>query len=183
MTSPQRFYAGIGSRKTPASGLLLMQKLACRLAMRGYVLRSGAADGADSSFERGCDMASGQKEIWLPWKGFNGHADTGLYPEKMHFDQAALLHPVWERLSRGPKSLHARNTGQVAGADLKTLVDFILCWTPDGAESETECGGKTGGTATAIVYANRLGIPVFNLARTGSYERFVEFILAELATA
>ena len=117
----KRYYAGIGSRETPPEVLELMSRLAARLAARGYVLRSGAADGADSAFEQGCVRAAGESEIWLPWLGFNGHADTGFYPEDAHEAEARLVHPAWERLTQGPKKLHARNVGHssiISSSDL-----------------------------------------------------------------
>lgn len=41
-------YAGIGARLTPADVLARMRLIACDLEARGYVLRSGAAAGADT---------------------------------------------------------------------------------------------------------------------------------------
>ena len=61
-------YAGIGSRKTPVHILSKMRRVAERLEVRGYTLRSGGADGADTAFEEGCK----RKEIFLPQPGFNG---------------------------------------------------------------------------------------------------------------
>ena len=49
----------------------------------------------------------------------------------------------------------ARNCHQVLGQDLKTPVDFIVCWTKDGGES--------GGTGQALRIARDLNIPVYNL--------------------
>ena len=72
------YYAGIGSRSTPDNVLGIMEKLGIVLAKKGFILRSGGADGADKAFEKGCDLASGQKEIYLPWKGFNGN-NSSLY--------------------------------------------------------------------------------------------------------
>lgn len=179
MTS-KRYYAGVGSRETPPAMLEKLKQLAIALAKRGYVLRSGAADGADAAFEAGAVQSGvlNATEIWLPWPGFNKHADTEFLPTPAHYEKAATVHPAWERLKQGAKSLHARNTGQVSGRDLETHVDFVLCWTRDGCESEAERTAGTGGTATAICLADRLGIPVFNLAKEGSYWRFVEFVLA-----
>jgi len=177
-TMSQRYYAGVGSRETPANILQRIRELAHRLAARGYVLRSGAAEGADTAFEEGCDAGRGAKEIWLPWRGFNGHADTKLYPTEAHAQVAATVHPAWERLSRGPAALHARNIGQVLGADVATPVSFVLCWTRDGCVSEATRTRDTGGTATAIVLADRWGIPVFNLANADAYDRFVAHVLA-----
>lgn len=51
-------YAGIGSRNTPEPVLALMQRCATRLEVLGYTLRSGGANGADSSFEAGCRFHS-----------------------------------------------------------------------------------------------------------------------------
>jgi hypothetical protein len=170
------FYAGIGSRATPPDVLTYMRKAATRLAEHGFVLRSGAADGADTAFEDGCKDANGAAEIWLPWKGFNKHADTGFYPSEAHLATAASLHPAWARLTRGPRALHSRNVGQIWGSDLKTPVSFVLCWTADGCESEKQRTPTTGGTATAIALADILRIPVFNLANADAKDRFVQCV-------
>lgn len=175
-----RIYAGIGSRTTPPEVLAYMRKAAQRLAARGFTLRSGAADGADSAFEQGCDEVGGAKEIWLPWKGFNRHADTGLYPGDAHFDLVSKFHPAWNRLGRGPRSLHARNVGQVLGHDCRQAVGFVLCWTPDGCEASSQRTQATGGTGTAIEIACAHNIPVFNLARPDARERFAEHVLGVL---
>lgn len=172
-------YAGIGSRQTPPDVLDYMRNIAGRLAARGYLLRSGAADGADFAFEAGCKAAQGQAEIWLPWQGFNHHADTGFCPTEAHTRMAETVHPAWDRLSRGPKALHSMNVGQILGADLDTPVSFVLCWTPDGCESEATRTRDTGGTGTAIVLASRRGIPVFNLANADAKERLALHVLAD----
>lgn len=176
-SQPLRRYAGIGSRETPEAFRSYMSRVAERLARRGYILRSGAAQGADAAFEAGCLDGGGKAEIWLPWEGFNDHADTGLYPSDRHLEMAKELHPNWERLNRGPRLLHARNVGQVLGEDLSTPVDFVLCWTPDGCESAQEWRTSTGGTGLAIALASQRDIPVFNLARPGARDRLARHIL------
>lgn len=173
------FYAGIGSRKAPPDVLEFMRRVAARLAQRGYVLRSGAAEGSDTAFEQGCVQAGGAAEIWLPWRGFRDHADTGLYPTEQHAQMAETVHPAWDRLSRGPRALHSRNVGQVLGRDLDTPVSFVLCWTPDGCETEKARTRDTGGTGTAIVLAARKGIPVINLANPDAKERLAKLVLAQ----
>lgn len=65
----------------------------------------------------------------------------------------------------------ARNGHQVLGATLDQPVSFVLCWTPDGAESEAQRTRDTGGTGQAIALASRHGIPVFNLANRGALNR------------
>jgi len=169
-------YAGIGSRNTPIEVLDYMRRVAVRLARLGYILRSGAAAGADSAFEAGAVSAGGRTEIWLPWRGFNDHADTGFFPGDQHFTKAQTLHPAWEHLTRGPRALHARNVGQVLGTDLAQPVQFVLCWTPDGCESAATRSRTTGGTATAVVLASSINIPVFNFANPDAVERLGKFM-------
>lgn len=172
------FYAGIGSRRTPPEMLARMRKLARRLAQLGFVLRSGAADGADAAFEAGCDEVQGAKSIWLPWKGFNGHStEHCCYPTPAHEAVAAQFHPVWSRLSQGPRKLHSRNVGQCLGEDLATPVAFVLAWTPDGCESGTTRTRDTGGTGMAIAIASQHGIPVINLRNPNTMERLKQLVL------
>ena len=159
----------------PAPNLARILLIAARLAELGYTLRSGAAEGADQAFEEGCGTSGGEAEIWLPWGGFNDHTSK-LLPTKTHFLLAEQVHPNWNNLTRVPRALHARNVGQVLGANLNTPVAFVLCWTPDGCESETTRSRDTGGTGTAITLASRRNIPVFNLANRDAEERLSRFI-------
>lgn len=143
-------YAGIGSRETPVETLRLMTRIARSLGARGYVLRSGAAPGADSAFEDGAK----RKEIYLPWKGFNGHASVRL-PKPAAFRMAAAHHPAWDRLSDAARALHARNSQQVLGLNLDEPARMVICWTPYGRGE--------GGTGQAIRIARAHHIPVFDL--------------------
>ena len=51
--------------------------------------------------------------------------------------------------------MHARNTHQVLGADLKIPSLFVVCWTKDGQ--------LKGGTAQALRLADLHSIPIYNL--------------------
>ena len=161
---PSLRFAGIGSRSTPDHVLQVMRKVAHRLSELGYTLLSGGAAGADSAFEDGC---FGRKEIYLPWPGFRNlkgrHYVT--LPSAEAFRVAEAVHPAWKRLDDKGKSLMARNSHQVLGADLRSPVDFVVCWTPDVCESEAARSRTTGGTGQAIALADRWGIPVVNLAK------------------
>ena len=160
----QRYYTGIGSRKTPAPVIAILTELAHTLFAAGYTLRSGAADGADAAFEAG---AGGLKDVFLPWAGFNKSTSalTRVCDKALHL--AESLHPAWPRLSGAAKKLHARNTYQVLGLALDAPSDFLVCWTPDGLESAEERTSQSGGTATAVVLAQRHRVPVFNLKKPG----------------
>lgn len=150
-------YAGIGSRETPAEIIAQMIQVGAQLAAFGWLLRSGHADGADEAFERGCDIVLGKKQIFLPWRAFNG-SDSPLYtPTLEAFALAEKIHPAWSNCSIAAKKLHARNCQQVLGQKLDQPADAVVCWTEDGF--------PIGGTATAITLALQRGIPIFNFGR------------------
>ena len=146
-------YAGIGSRETPTDILHLMTAIAKRLATYDYVLRSGAAPGADSAFELGAP--TDKVEIYLPWKGFNGHPSKLCYPSNEALAMAEQFHPNWNACSRGARALHARNCHQILGRDLNDPVDFVVCWTRGGS--------GTGGTGQALRIARAHSIPIYDL--------------------
>jgi len=149
-------YAGIGSRSTPEAIQTLMKDIAERLAIRGWTLRSGGADGADKAFENGCDIQNGKKEIFIPWNKFNGSSSSLFPPSDEALMIACKIHPAWKNLSGPAKLLHARNCHQILGQNLDDPVSVVICWTQDGK--------VVGGTATAIKIAEERNIPVLNLA-------------------
>ena len=152
------YYAGVGSRQTPSDMLETMKLISQYLEQKNYILRSGGASGADKAFEAG---VFNNKEIFYA-------NDANRDAERI----AALYHPAWDRCSSYAKALHARNAFQILGRDLKTPVEFVVCWTPDGAETHAQRKYETGGTGTAISIANKLGIRVYNLVNTQSLTDF-----------
>jgi len=159
------YYTGIGSREAPEKALGRCTTWAITLAKMGFILRSGGAHGCDLAFETGCDLASGKKEIYLPWAGFN-RSKSNLYDVRIK-EHSALAAEVygshWPLIPPSVHRLMIRNLYQVAGANLDTPSEFVLCWTPDGCE-DAECrNSATGGTGQAIAYASKLEVPVFNL--------------------
>lgn len=159
------YYTGIGSRVVPIDVVKDMEYLGSLFADIGFVLRSGGASGSDQAFERGCDKINGRKEIYIPWNHFNGYKSAShiMLPSNDSFELAKTIHPVFSRLNVATKKLVARNMHQVLGINLNSPSTFVVCWTSDGASSEQEYSIKTGGTGTAIVLADRIKIPVFNL--------------------
>lgn len=162
-------YAGIGSRACPSEKLLECKNYAQQLAELGYVLRSGGADGCDFAFELGCDVIGGKKEIFLPWKDFNKNKSPLYDICDDALKIAERFHPNWKRLSEPARKLMARNAYQVLGKDLKTPVDFIVCWT-ENAEMK-------GGTAQALRMAQHYNIKVYNIADFKQQNGLDSFIL------
>jgi len=148
-----KYYTGIGSRQCPEPILALMTDIAFYFRNKGYTLRSGGASGADSAFEAG---AGSNKEIFLPWKGFNKSKNPYIEIPDEAYKIAGEFHPVWDKLKNAVQRLHARNVMQILGRDLKTPSNLVICWTKDGK--------MIGGTAQALRIAKACEIPIFNLA-------------------
>jgi hypothetical protein len=178
-------YAGIGSRKTPDHILNIMSHIGAYLFGEGWTLRSGHADGADKAFEQGADdqrhMADAhfeKKEIYLPWKGFNGSTST-LHPERYPFSgqeisMAANVHPNWRACSPSAQRMHTRNVRQILGLEaihgpVVIPVKFVVCWTDKGL--------LKGGTAQAIRIAQSCNIPVINLGAAKTPEYLEQLVL------
>lgn len=159
-----KYYAGIGSRETPIELKDTIKIIVEHLNNLGYTLRSGGAPGADSFFE---EYAT-QKEIYLPWRNFNGNTSRLFDPTKEAFDYAKKYHPAWNRLGFGAQKLMARNCYQILGGDLKTPVDFVVCWTKEGK--------AVGGTGQALRIAKDLNITVYNLYFPDTLQKILDEI-------
>lgn len=159
-----RFYAGIGSRKTPKEILSVMTTLASMLEDLGMILRSGGAKGADLAFEKGV-KDSDNKEIF-----YSHHANL----ESIKI--ASKYHSAWDFLPEYARKLHARNVFQILGKDLQTPSSIVICWTPDGAEKSEQTSKKTGGTGQAIRVADAYNIPIINLHHWNSLDRINNWI-------
>jgi predicted NAD-dependent protein-ADP-ribosyltransferase YbiA (DUF1768 family)/adenylate kinase family enzyme len=160
---PTMTYAGIGSRQTPPEALAQMTELAKELDARGYTLRSGGAEGADTAFESGAT----KKEIF---KGFDqaGEIEKKIAHEihpnlkgAMESSQkrATAAGKNGERSAWAVENLMARNTNQIFGKNLDTPSDFVVFYA-----KETNGIRPEGGTGQAVEMARLKGIPTINLA-------------------
>ena len=157
-----RFYAGIGSRKTPPDVRLSMTEIARALYTNGDWLRTGGASGADAAFLAGTKLA----QVFLPWEGFNGIKYGCAFKSPWAEEVAKHFHPNWSALSPGGRKLMTRNTCQVLGRHAEDVnSSFVVCWTPDGQAS--------GGTGQAIRIAEAFEIEVFNLHKQGTFQEVI----------
>lgn len=176
----RRAYTGVGSRETPPEIARLMTRIAQRLAALGYVLRSGAAGGADAAFEAGADA----REIFLPWEGFSGRSSsepgvfvTANLPCAAAAEAlAAQHHPAWNRLSAGARRLHTRNATQVLGVTLDAPSSFLLCWARDHRMDAGRIVDVSGGTGLAVRLAHQHRIPIFHLGLAEHRERIERWL-------
>lgn len=170
------FYAGIGSRETPKEVIDQMRQFAYQAAKKGWVLRSGGANGADTAFEDGCDDGKGKKEIFLPWREFNQNSSPLYSVDDRALALAKEIHPAYNSLSRTAKLLIGRNMHQVLGKTLSQPVACVVCWTPDSCKHHTQYTRTTGGTGSAIALASILDIPIFNIRSLIDWFECCEFI-------
>lgn len=184
-----KFYTGIGSRETPQEVLDVMRKFAYLYAKKGYVLRSGGAEGADTAFAEGWGDAWSESvnntmqsdckaEIYLPWNEFNGQLSTMegrvLVTNKTILEQAEQIasevHPAWGSCKQGARKLHTRNVFQVLGATLDKPSTAVLCY------ALVQGSSVKGGTRTAVEIAKKYDVPVFNLAEPKVFEKFKKYV-------
>lgn len=159
---------GIGTRDIDDVAFEQLAKLGEKLALRGWTLRSGGANGCDLAFELGWNRANSDKmEIYLPWSRFNKAEldEQHIVPSEDNpvcwsMAQSIIenIHPAWHRCDQWAKMLHGRNAYQVLGRKLVHPSDVLICMSrPD------RYGNATRGTATAWNLAGLHGIPRFNL--------------------
>jgi hypothetical protein len=156
------YYAGIGSRQTPRDVWDAMYRIGRRLGDKGYICRTGGADGADTAFEfaaRARTLPGGKPsvEVYLPWEGFNGRKGIVIGDDQYLRDIAIEHYPrSWHALREPVKRLMTRNSAQILGRGIgEPISAFVICWTPEGK------GG--GGTGQAIRVARSYGVPVYDL--------------------
>jgi hypothetical protein len=170
-------YTGVGSRKTTPKQLSLMRNIARALANKGYRLRTGDAEGADSAFTAGALSLLKPEQLKELLHAYVAHDATKSLRQyerkpaadmietlikvarKYHPNPSALSERAWSRGS--PLGLQARNALQLGGDRLDDLSDFaVMAFTPP---SQRRFAGDLGGTGQAFRIAKAKGIPVFDL--------------------
>ena len=167
----------IGSREleknpTYQQDIKLCYNVCMRLAQLGHTFTSGLCelgmDGiAQKAFSRAVDLGFAKESQFEVYVADEYNIRKSNLPRK-HLAQvrnkdlikqsellASQVHPAWDRCNEWARGMHSRNCHQILGYDLKSPVDAVICWTPDGA--------VVGGTATSIRIAMKYDIPVFNL--------------------
>lgn len=159
----KKYITIIGSRDISNTEFFILQSLASSLHGMGYTLRSGGAEGSDSSINHLTNI-----EIYIPWNNFNGLAHNGktvfelsrMPDQQLAKERMFKIHPEPKKLSQGAIKLHTRNIYQVIGYGGQNGVksDAVIYCSEQGKD-----GNPLGGTRTAVVYAKQLKIPVFNI--------------------
>lgn len=141
-TNGRKRFAGIGNRDIDKQTCHAIKTCSRLIYQKDYVLVSGGADGCDEEFE---SHFPEDRKIILRAR------DATVKAIKMAED----FHPAWNKCNAYARALLGRDAMIIMGKDLKTPVDFVLCYCADE---------ERGGTALSLRIANFYKIPVFNLA-------------------
>ena len=174
-------FTGVGSRRLDAHGEVLCRSVAATIKDLGYSLSTGdATEGCDAVFwtcfprKQRFRFGPYNPEKKPKYDTIVIRDGTESYKKAHYF--AGFLHPAYRFLPQWMKELHLRNVFQVLGSNLDHPTEFLLCWTPDGAETTKATSKKTGGTGTAIRCADKFGVPVFNLQRPDAIARLEQYL-------
>lgn len=157
-------YTGIGSRQTPEIWRDVFANVGSYIFNEyGLTLRSGAADGADTFFEK----SKGSKNIYLPSYRFNSRTTDNQTYFNLEAPLVQRYEPIikqccphWDNIKRpNVRNLLLRNMAQILGhnSTCLELSRFVLCWTPDGE--------YLGGTRYALWCADLFECPIFNFGK------------------
>jgi hypothetical protein len=187
-----KFYTGIGGRNTPKEICKQFTIIAGQLETLGFILRSGGAEGADTAFELGVKEDK-NKNIYLPWKGFNGN-DSELFLSgikefpitEFEINLTKEIYTRFDFVSEPTQLMHIRNLYQVFGTQVKEILypefgvvdphmakaftsQFIIAWT-DRPENDT------GGTQFGLHVAKKYDIPTYNFYYREQENKFYDFL-------
>jgi len=153
-------YSGVGSRKTPLEICQIMTKIGEKLQNKGYILRSGAAIGADKAFEKNVNPKN--KCIYTVQNyDYSQENYDFCYNELISVWDKNLPFDEYENYS---KILLLRDINQVLGSKNTVLEKskFLICYTPH-ERYELSPPYSVGGSRIAIRCALKHGIKVHNL--------------------
>ncbi len=139
------------------------------MAEKGWVLHTGAAQGADQAYAVGALIAGGKVMLHLPWETyeqlwirearsrFPDQVRTGSVERSPHYEKAEssvfVFHPAAQRLPRSVILLHARNYNVVCPYGNDHPVRFVVAIP----------GPSGGGTMQGVRLASAFHIPVVRL--------------------
>jgi hypothetical protein len=140
-----------------------MVEIGMLMAVRGGILRSGAADGSDTNFEVGCDALFGAKEIYLPYNGFNDRKADGksvlIEPVKgpHQIELIKKYHTGYDYMGKFGQQAMLRNALQQFGRNLDDPVGIVIL------HQASKNPKKQGGTGQGMRMARGEGIPLIDL--------------------
>lgn len=161
-------YAVASNENVPANVIEEFKSIIPELEKAGFILRVSAMKNSIDDHVRNLTE---NKEVILPWRGFNEVEDGNTYTSPETKAIAKLFQPGYDSLSKGVQLIVAKNVRLALGNDSRSPVNFVLCWSEDGAETNATKTSATGVVGHLIAVASAAHIPVYNLGNTGCLER------------
>lgn len=169
------YYTGVGLEGFPNTMLSTMSDIAIKLNQMGFLLRTGFDDGACIAFWKGAEIGGRYDNI----------SKIDFSPLALNIAKTVVYERdlfKWDCIPQDMKVLLARNVMLLLGRQCSSPSKFLLCWTPNGAQSPIHCSwyfGRTGYVGFLIEVARAYKIPVVNMHRPG-WEDGLDKILAKL---
>ena len=119
-----------------------------------------------------------RRDYILPWKKFNTSVDAKVSkPSKYAYEVAAYFHKAFKKIPNVVKTMIARNNHLILGAECDTPVNFIICYSDDGADTKKKVDYKTTGNISYFIeVGEELNIPIFNFKNEGAKEKLLGFL-------
>lgn len=153
------FYSGIGSRVCPEHIAKLQAAASKFISTRGYVLRSGYANGSDKNHSLN-STKSVDYVVKIPYNVIPTENKHFIVPNfEDYYEIMKTCCPHWKKLDEYSTKLHTRNICQGQGhfPEIPIYSKFCIAY--------TENGDLKGGSATMLRYCERRLIPIFNLGK------------------
>lgn len=207
-TQVNGFLTGVGSRKTPPLIQEAQSIFAAILFSRGFIWRSGHAEGSDLAFELGILRHphyaprpgwEGETDlfVFMPWDGFEPYPGYGRATRQRGFTEAAGYYrapelATWEKAKQMALEMHPlgerlkedkyRGTWALHARNMYQPLGIHLD-TPSKRTylwaPPTADGLCTGGTRSAMALSQKLGIPTVNFAVDSHRDQLSEFLCKE----
>lgn len=161
-------YAIASNKGIPSNVIEEFKSIVPELDKSGFIMRVSALDETIDNHVR--DMTE-NKELYLPWRGFNNIEQGNTYTSPETKAIAKLFQPGYDGLSNAIQMIVAKNVRLALGNDNKSPANFILVWSEDGAETLATKTSATGNVGHLIAVASAAHIPVYNLGKPGCLER------------
>lgn len=173
-------FAFIGTRQPrmlPRPWYQLFTAAAVYAAEHGYVVNSGASQGAEQLAADRALAAGGRVRLYLPWDGYEGewvqraareypgHVEVSVFGPESHAEWAEAIHawhPAGSYLARASLALYARSYGAVREASSVVALPFLRVRKGASEKGQTEQG---------LEIARKLGLPLYDLSVTEDRQR------------
>lgn len=146
------------------------------LLNKGFIFRYNGDN--NKVYNKILDIDLSKVEMYIPWKKFNTDVNAKMSkPEAVAYHHAAEYHKGFKKLPNSVRAILARDVHVLLGESCKNPVRFLLCYSPDGAETiKTLKFATTGNISFSISICDLIGIPVFNLKNDDALSRLSEYL-------